>query len=83
MTHDPTPDEAWSHIVHALHGEEHSPKALADLAAVSRHGAAEHINVATKTGSPWIPILLGGAVLAALLGGAAWMTHMITDARST
>jgi DNA-directed RNA polymerase specialized sigma24 family protein len=38
-----TPDQAWQHIMHALHGEAHSPKALADAAAHSRHEAAEHI----------------------------------------
>src|SRR3954452_17180235 len=36
---DTTPEQAWAHILHALHGEEHSPQALAAAAAVSRHGA--------------------------------------------
>src|SRR5215210_3797263 len=31
-----TPEEAWKHIQHALHGEEHSPEALAAAAAASR-----------------------------------------------
>jgi ferric-dicitrate binding protein FerR (iron transport regulator) len=79
--HETTVDEAWSHIQHALHGEEHSPQALAEQAAASRHGAAEHINVATHEGNPWIPFVFGGVVLAALLGVAAWMTHLSTDAR--
>jgi ferric-dicitrate binding protein FerR (iron transport regulator) len=80
-THDPTPEEAWAHIQHALHGEEHSPQALAAAASAARHGAAEHINVATHEGNPWIPVLLGGVVLAGLLGLAAWMTHLSADAR--
>ena len=80
-THDTTPEEAWAHIQHALHGESHSPQVLAEQAAASRHGAAEHINVATHEGNPWIPIVLGGAALAALLGLAAWMTHLSADAR--
>src|SRR5215217_9509417 len=33
---DETPDAAWQHIMHALHGEAHSPQALADAAAHSR-----------------------------------------------
>jgi len=80
-THDPTPEESWKHIQRALHGEVHSPQALAEAAAVSRHGAAEHINVATHEGNPWIPVALGGAALAALLGLAAWMTHLSADAK--
>jgi ferric-dicitrate binding protein FerR (iron transport regulator) len=80
-THDPTPEEAWAHIQHALHGEEHSPQALAAAAAASRHGAAEHIQVATHEGNPWIPVLLGGLALAALLLLATYMTHLSADAR--
>jgi len=80
-THDPTPDEAWKHILHAVHGEVHSPQALSAAAAVARHGAAEHINVATHEGNPWIPVLLGGVTLAALLGIAAFMTRMNSDAK--
>jgi ferric-dicitrate binding protein FerR (iron transport regulator) len=81
--HETTPEEAWKHIQHALHGEAHSPEALAAAAAASRHHASEHINTATKTGSPVIPILIGGVVLAALLGLAAWMTHLSTDKKFT
>ena len=79
--HETTPEEAWKHIQHALHGEAHSPEALAAAAAASRHHASEHINIATKTGNPVIPIVIGGAVLAGLLGLAAWMTHLSTDAK--
>jgi len=79
--HDTTPEESWKHIQRALHGEVHSPQALAEAAAVSRHGAAEHINVATHEGNPWIPVALGGAALAALLALAAWMTHLSADAK--
>ncbi|MEO8562190.1 MAG: FecR domain-containing protein [bacterium] len=81
VTHEVTPEEAWKHIQHALHGEEHSPKALAEQAAASRHGAAEHINVATHTGNPWIPVLLGGVALLGLLGLATFMTRMNDDAK--
>jgi len=81
VLHEVTPEEAWKHIQHALHGEEHSPQALAEAAAAARHHASEHINVATKTGNPVIPIIIGGVVLAGLLGLAAWMTHLSTDAK--
>jgi ferric-dicitrate binding protein FerR (iron transport regulator) len=80
-THDPTPEESWKHILHAVHGEVHSPQALAEQAAASRHGAAEHINVATHEGNPWIPVLLGGVALAGLLGLATYMTRMSADAK--
>jgi len=82
-THDPSLEEAWSHIQHALHGETHSPKALSEQAAASRHGAAEHINVATHEANPWIAVLLGGLALAVVLGLAAFMTRMSADARFT
>jgi transmembrane sensor len=76
-----TPEEAWSHIMHALHGETHSPQALADAAAHSRHEAAEHIKVTSKERPIWIPILIGAAVLAVLLGLASYMTHISTNER--
>ncbi|MDB4881707.1 MAG: FecR protein [Gemmatimonadetes bacterium] len=76
-----TPEEAWKHILHAVHGETHSPQALADAAAVSRHGAAEHISHVSDEGSPWKPVVFGGVVLAILLGAAAFMTRVSTDAR--
>ena len=48
-----TQEEAWLHIMHALHGESHSPKALAEMAAHSRHEAAEHIKDSSKTTPFW------------------------------
>ena len=76
-----TPEEAWKHIQHALHGEEHSPEVLAQQAAASRHGAAEHISHVSEEGSPWKALVFGGVVLAVLLGLAAFMTRMSADAR--
>src|SRR5206468_2703110 len=78
---DETPDVAWQHIMHALHGEAHSPQALANAAAHSRHEAAEHIKVSTRETPLWIPILIGAVVLMGLLGLAAYMTKMSTDAK--
>src|SRR5215208_878355 len=76
-----TPDEAWQHIMHALHGESHSPRALADAAAHSRHEAAEHIKHSGE--GPPLKLLIGvGAVVLALLLGLAWyMGRVSEDAR--
>jgi ferric-dicitrate binding protein FerR (iron transport regulator) len=76
-----TPEEAWAHILHALHGEEHSPQALAAAAAVSRHGAAEHISHVSDEGSPWKRIMFGAVTIAVLLGIAAYLTRLSADAR--
>jgi ferric-dicitrate binding protein FerR (iron transport regulator) len=78
-----TPDQAWQHIMHALHGEAHSPKALADAAAHSRHEAAEHIKVSTRETPLWVPILIGAVVLAGLLGLASYMTRISASAKFT
>jgi transmembrane sensor len=78
---DESPDEAWSHIMHALHGEAHSPQALANAAAHSRHEAAEHIKVTSKGTPIWIPLLMGATVVAVLLGLATYMTHLSTNER--
>jgi len=78
---DESEEDAWKHIMHALHGEAHSPQALAEAAAHSRHEAAEHIKTSTRETPLWIPILFGAVVLMALLGLAAYMTKMSTDAK--
>ena len=81
VVQDESEDDAWKHIVHALHGEAHSPQALANAAAHSRHEAAEHIKVSSQERPLWIAILIGAVVLAGLLGLAAYMTKMSTDAK--
>src|SRR3954465_11975363 len=78
---DETEEDAWKHIMHALHGEAHSPQALAEAAAHSRHEAAEHIKVSTRETPLWIPLLIGAVVLMGLLGLAAYMTRLSTDAK--
>jgi ferric-dicitrate binding protein FerR (iron transport regulator) len=75
-----SPDEAWQHIMHALHGEAHSPKALAEAAALSRHEAAEHIKVSTRETPWWVFLLIGAVVLAAVLGIATVMGRVSEDA---
>ena len=79
--HDETPEEAWTHIMHALHGEKHSPQALAEMAKHSRHEAAEHIKHSDKSTPLWVMLTIFGVVLGALLGIAALMGRVSEDAR--
>jgi ferric-dicitrate binding protein FerR (iron transport regulator) len=76
-----TQEEAWTHIMSALHGEKHSPQALAELAAHSRHEAAEHIKGSSKQTPLWIFLGVGAAVLAFFLGMATVMGRVSEDAR--
>jgi transmembrane sensor len=76
------PEQSWAHIQHALHGETHSPKALAESAAAARHEAAEHIAIATKEGSLWKAIAVAAVLIAVLIGGAAWMDRIGADAKA-
>ena len=78
---DETPEEAWTHIMHALHGETHSPQALAEMAKHSRHEAAEHIKHSDKSTPLWVMLTIFGVVLGALLGIAALMGRVSEDAR--
>src|SRR5215204_3932981 len=78
---DETPEEAWQHIMHALHGEAHSPQALAELAKHSRHEAAEHIKHSDKSTPLWIVLGIFAVVLAGLLGAATFMGRVSEDAR--
>ena len=80
---DETSEEAWSHIMKALHGEPHSPQALAEAAAHSRHEAAEHIKDSSKATPLWVFLGVGGLVLAAMLGIATLMGRVSEDARYT
>jgi transmembrane sensor len=79
--HEETPDEAWTHIMHALHGESHSPKALADAAAHSRHEAAQHIKKSAKTVPLWTLAAIGAVVLAFFVAFAMVMGRVSEDAR--
>jgi ferric-dicitrate binding protein FerR (iron transport regulator) len=78
---DTTPEQSWEHVMHALHGEQHSSKALAEQAAMSRHEAAEHITSLTRGAPPWKPILFGVTVIAALIGIALWFNYLGRDSR--
>jgi ferric-dicitrate binding protein FerR (iron transport regulator) len=78
-----TQEEAWLHIMHALHGEQHSPQALAEAAAHSRHEAAEHIKDSSKQTPLWVFLGIGALVLAAILAMATLMGRVSEDARYT
>jgi ferric-dicitrate binding protein FerR (iron transport regulator) len=80
---DETSDEAWQHIMKALHGEAHSPKALAEAAAISRHEAAEHIKHSDQSKPLWIVLGIFAVVLAGLLVAAYFMGRVSEDARFT
>jgi transmembrane sensor len=80
-TTETTPEQSWAHIQHALHGEAHSPKALAEAAAISRHEAAEHIVGVTREKPLWAILAVGAAVLAALVGVVLWIDLLDADAK--
>lgn len=81
VTGEVTPDQSWTAIQHALHGESHSPQALADVAAASRHEAAEHINVMTKGGPQWKAIAFAIGVLALGIAGTFWADRAAQNGR--
>lgn len=76
-----TPDQSWKHIQEALHGQAHSPSALAEQAKVSRHEAAEHIAVMTKGTSVVRPLLFGLAVVSLVAAAAFWIERAGADGR--
>ena len=69
------PEQSWTHIQHALHGEAHSPGALAAVAAASRHEAAGHIGSVGKAKSVWAALALGGVAVVAVVGGMVAMNR--------
>ncbi|HET9013496.1 MAG TPA: FecR domain-containing protein [Gemmatimonadaceae bacterium] len=74
-------EQSWAHVLHALHGEAHSPQALAEAAALSRHEAAEHIAVIEKSVPVWkiagVIVLVAGV----LFGAVALMNRLGADAK--
>jgi ferric-dicitrate binding protein FerR (iron transport regulator) len=75
-------EQSWSHVMHALHGEAHSPRALADAAAHSRHEAAEHINVVAKERSIWVTVGAAALFLAIAIGVVALIDHLGAPAKA-
>jgi transmembrane sensor len=78
---DETSEEAWQHIMKALHGEAHSPQALAEAARYSRHEAAEHIKHSEQGKPLWIVLGIFAVVLAAVLGAAYGMGRVSENER--
>ena len=74
-------EQSWTHVMHALHGEAHSPQALAEAAATSRHEAAEHIAIVTRETSLRMPIAIGVAAIALIAGGWFYIDRAGADAR--
>src|SRR2546423_2559842 len=77
-TAESTPEQSWAHIQAALHGE-HSPGALAEAAAISRHEAAEHMVAMTKERPLWMILAVGAAVLVVLVGVVLYIDHLDAD----
>jgi ferric-dicitrate binding protein FerR (iron transport regulator) len=74
-------EQSWAHILHALHGEAHSPEALAAAAAASRHDAAGHIAVIEKDGSLFKAIAVGVGLIIALIGVSFWIDRLGADSK--
>lgn len=64
-----TLDEAWSHVVAALHTPAVDPHLVEEQARLGRHHAAEHIGTVGKGGSKVVPITVGVVIVGAVLGG--------------
>lgn len=74
-------EQSWAHVLHALHGEPHSPQALAEAAALSRHEAAEHIAVIEKSVPVWKIAGVIVLVVGVLFGAVALMNRLGADAK--
>ena len=74
-------EQSWAHVLHALHGEAHSPQALAAAAKLSRHEAAEHIAVIEKGAPVWKVAGVIAVVGGALFGAVALMNYIGADAK--
>lgn len=74
-------EQSWMHIQHALHGEAHSPQALAEEAAVSRHQAAEHIAGITNDKSLRLALLIGIPAVVIVTGLVLLMNRAGMDSR--
>ena len=80
-TNETNMEQSWAHVLHALHGEAHSPQALAEAAAASRHEAAEHIAVIDKSVPVWKIAAVVVVVAGGLYGAVAAMNFLGADAK--
>ncbi len=74
-------EESWDHVLHALHGEAHSPEVLARVAAISRHEAAGHIAEMSKERPWWIPVSIIVVAVAVLTGLGFMVDRLSRDSR--
>jgi ferric-dicitrate binding protein FerR (iron transport regulator) len=74
-------EQSWAHVLHALRGEAHSPQALAEAAALSRHEAANHIAVIEKSVPVWKIAAVIAVVAGALFGAVSVMDYLGADAK--
>ena len=77
------PEQSWTHIQAALHGEAHSPSALAAAAAASRHDTAGHIGDLGKSQSMVMALALAAVALVAVTGGMFAMNRAASKLRVT
>jgi ferric-dicitrate binding protein FerR (iron transport regulator) len=74
-------DQSWAHVLHALHGEAHSPQALTEAAAVSRREAAEHIAAIEKSVPVWKVVAIAAVVAGGLYGAVAALNYLGADSK--
>jgi ferric-dicitrate binding protein FerR (iron transport regulator) len=74
-------EQSWAHVLHALHGEPHSPQALAQAAALSRHEAAEHIAVIERSVPVWKVVAVIAVVALGLFGAVTVMNRLGADSK--
>jgi transmembrane sensor len=84
--HEPTVDEAWSHLSASLHPAD-SPEAHAAARAQAsnlyRHDAAEHVASIGKRRLRLGAVALGAAVALAIVGPLWWIERSSADAAAT
>lgn len=76
-----SPDESWTHIQHALHGDAHTPDSIEAAMAISRHEAAEHIATVEKARPWWIAVAAVVAIALVVWGALRWADHASADSR--
>ncbi len=74
-------EQSWVHVLHALHGEAHSPEALTQAAALSRHEAAGHIATIEKGPSIWKVLAVLALVAGGMVGAVATINYLGADAK--
>ena len=77
------PDVSWTHIQHAMHGGEHSSASHAEVAATSRHDAADHIGAVGKSKPILLAVILGAVAITAIVGGMFAMDQAAAKGKVT